>query len=423
MSDRMVFKVEGVGKKFCRSHRHSMFYGTCDVLRGMLGRPSHAQALRPQEFWALEGITFGLRAGERLGLLGANGSGKSTLLRLLAGIYQPDAGRIEVRGKICALIALGAGFHPLLTGRDNVYLNGAILGMSKRAIDRCFEQIVEFAGVGEFLDAPVKTYSSGMYVRLAFAIAVHSNPKVLVVDEILAVGDAAFQKKCFEQVAALNEQGTALVFVSHSMSAVERLCTSALVLSRGRQAFQGKVREAVQFYSGTVGNGIVQNGAVPEPIGLGEVTFSNVCVYEDGGTVTDPNIEFGRDFVIQFDYKFLRVQTHDTQVRVWVRTIDGRDVQRLAFQECAFEDQSSYANVKILPLREAGTVKIKVLRPCLFPQTFRVDVAMAPVDRGVHLGGLNNAALFNIVHPRNPGMYFEYGNHTITEFEYSVTLS
>jgi ABC-type polysaccharide/polyol phosphate transport system ATPase subunit len=379
--------------------------------------------LRPQEFWALEGITFGLRPGERLGLLGANGSGKSTLLRLLAGIYQPDAGRIEVRGKICALIALGAGFHPLLTGRDNVYLNGAILGMSKRAIDRCFEQIVEFAGVGEFLDAPVKTYSSGMYVRLAFAIAVHSNPHVLVVDEILAVGDAAFQKKCFEQVAALNEQGTALVFVSHSMSAVERLCTSALVLSRGRQAFQGKVREAVQFYSGTVGNGIVQNGAVPEPIGLGEVTFSNVCVYEDGGAVTDPNIEFGKDFVIQFDYKFLRVQTHDTQVRVWVRTIDGRDVQRLAFQECAFEDQSSYANVKILPLREAGTVKIKVLSPCLFPQTFRVDVAMAPVDKGIHLGGLNNAALFNIVHPRNPGMYFEYGNHTITEFEYSVTLS
>ena len=423
MSDRMIFKVDGVGKKFCRSHRHGMFYGTGDVLRGMLGQSSQSQTLRPQEFWALERITFGLRPGERLGLLGANGSGKSTLLRLLAGIYQPDAGRIEVRGRICALIALGAGFHPLLTGRDNVYLNGAILGMSKRVIDQRFEQIVEFAGVGEFLDAPVKTYSSGMYVRLAFAIAVHSDPQALVVDEILAVGDAAFQKKCFEQVAALNEQGTALVFVSHSMSAVERLCTSALVLSKGRQVFQGNVREAVQFYSGAVGDQIVRNGAVPEAIGLGEVTFSNVCVYQDGGTVTDPNIEFGKDIVIQFDYKFLREQAHDTQVRVWVRTIDGRDVQRLAFQECALKDKTRYANVKILPLREAGTVTIKVLSPCLFPQTFRVDVAIAPVDKGIHLGGLNNAALFNIVHPRNPGMYFEYGHHTITEFEYAVTVS
>jgi ABC-type polysaccharide/polyol phosphate transport system ATPase subunit len=420
VSDRRVFKVDGVGKKFCRSHRHGMLYGTYDVLRGMLGRTAHSQTLRPQEFWALEGITFELRPGERLGLLGANGSGKSTLLRLLAGIYQPDAGRIEVRGKICALIALGAGFHPLLTGRDNVYLNGSILGMSKRAIDQRFEQIVEFAGVGEFLDAPVKTYSSGMYVRLAFAIAAHSDPEALVVDEILAVGDVAFQRKCFEKVASLNDRGTSLIFVSHSMSAVERMCTTGLLLKSGRRIFWGNVRECVQRYFEDDGRDVLAKGTVPEPVGLGEVTFSNVCVYQDGGNPSDPNVEFGKDFVIQFDYKFLREPTHDNQVRVWIRTNEGREVQRLAFQECAFRDGGVYSNVKIVPLNQSGTVKIKVLQPSLFPQTFRVDVAMAPINQGIHLGGLANAAQFNVTHPAASGQYLEYGNGAITEFDYAV---
>lgn len=422
MADPVVLKVTDTGKKFCRTLRRSMYYGMTDVVRGMMGLGSQSDSLRQDEFWALDQVTFSLKRGERIGLIGGNGSGKSTLLRLLAGIYQPDAGRIEVRGKVCALIALGAGFHPLLTGRENVYLNGTILGMTRREIDRHFDQIVEFAGVGEFLDAPVKTYSSGMHVRLGFAIAIHSSPDLLLVDEVLAVGDAAFQNKCFEKVSSLNEKGTAVIFVSHSMAAVERVCTTGLLLKNGKQVFLGNIRESVQRYYEDIAQDNCARGTAPEPLGLGEVVFSDVRVYQDGGDPFDQNIECRKDFVIQFEYKFLKERNHNNQVRVWIRTVDGRDVQRLLFQECPFVDGGTYPNVKILPLRQSGMVKIKVLNPRLFPQTFRVDVAVAPVDKGLHLGGLVNAALFNIVHPRDAGYYLEYGNMTITEFDYAVDL-
>jgi ABC-type polysaccharide/polyol phosphate transport system ATPase subunit len=423
MADPVVLRVANTGKKFCRTLRRSMYYGMTDVFRGMMGLYSRSDSLRQDEFWALDHVTFSLKRGEKIGLIGGNGSGKSTLLRLLAGIYQPDAGRIEVRGKVCALIALGAGFHPLLTGRENIYLNGTILGMTKREINGHFDQIVEFAGVGEFLDAPVKTYSSGMHVRLGFAIAIHSNPDLLLVDEVLAVGDAAFQNKCFEKVSSLNEKGAAIIFVSHSMAAVERVCTTGLLLKNGKQLFLGNVRESVQRYFDDITQENCARGTTPELLGLGEVLFSDVQVYQDGGNPSDQNIEYGKDFVIQFEYKFLKERNHNNQVRVWIRTVDGRDVQRLLFQECPFGDGSTYPNVKILPLKQSGTVQIKVLNPRLFPQTFRVDVAVVPIDKGIHLGGLANAALFNIVHPRVAGHYLEYGNMTITEFDYAVALS
>ena len=423
MADPVVLRVNNAGKKFCRTLRRSMYYGMTDVVRGMMGLGSRSDSLRQDEFWALDQVTFSLKRGERIGLIGGNGSGKSTLLRVLAGIYQPDAGRIEVRGKVCALIALGAGFHPLLTGRENIYLNGTILGMTRWELDRHFDQIVEFSGIGEFLDAPVKTYSSGMHVRLGFAIAIHSNPDLLLVDEVLAVGDAAFQNKCFEKVSSLNEKGTAVIFVSHSMAAVERVCTTGLLLKNGKQVFLGNIRESVQRYFEDIAQDTCARGTVPEPIGLGEVVFSDVRVYQDGGNPSDQNIEYRKDFVIQFEYKFLKERNRNNQVRVWIRTVDGRDVQRLLFQECPFGDGGTYSNVKIHPLRQSGTVKIKVLNPRLFPQTFRVDVAVAPVDKGLHLGGLVNAALFNIVHPQDAGYYLEYGNMTITEFDYAVALS
>ena len=420
MSDRMVFKVDGVGKKFCRSHRHSMFYGTCDVLRGMLGQTSQSETLRPREFWALEGITFGLRPGERLGLLGANGSGKSTLLRLLAGIYQPDAGRIEVRGKVCALIALGAGFHPLLTGRENIYLNGTILGMTKRQINGLFDQIVEFSGVGEFLDSPVRTYSSGMYVRLGFAIAIHSNPDLLLVDEVLAVGDSAFQNKCFEKVLELNNRGTAIIFVSHSIQALERLCFSGLLLKQGKQLFSGNIRECIQRYYDDLGQDRLTHHVTPRAIGLDEVRISDVEVFQEGNHPSNRNIEVGRNMVIQFQYKFLKHPHPDSQVRIWIRTYEGRDIQRLTFQECPFGDGKAYDNVRIHRLNGSGTVSIRVLTPKLFPQSFWVDVAVVPVSHSVHLGGLANAALFNIVPPLTGQAYFEYGHMTVTDFDYVV---
>lgn len=420
MTDPDILTATNVKKKFCATFPSSMYYGMADVCRSMVGMRSRSDSLRPQEFWAVNDVTFSLKRGDRIALLGGNGSGKSTLLRLLAGIYQPDAGRIEVRGKVGALIALGAGFHPMLTGQENIYLNGALLGMTKREIDARFEEIAEFSGVGEFLDVPVKSYSSGMYVRLGFAIAIHASPDLLLVDEVLAVGDAAFQNKCLEKVLALNSKGTAIIFVSHSISAIERLCVKGLLLKQGKQLFLGNIRDGVQRYFDDIGRGNLDRGAEPKAVGLGEVVISDVHVYQEGNSLLDPTIEFGEDFFIQFNYQFLKERSHNSQVRIWIKTYEGRDVQRLLFQECSFEEGQLYPNVKILSLDQSGTVKVKVLNPRLFPQTFRIDVAVVPVDKGLHLGGLANAALFTIVHPLATETYFEYGNMTITEFDYAV---
>ena len=423
MADPCVVSIAGVGKKFCAVLPHSMYYGIRDVCRSMIGLPSSPSVLRPHEFWAVDHVTFALKRGELLGLLGANGSGKSTLLRLLGGIYQPDKGRIEVRGKVGALIALGAGFHPLFTGRENIFLNGALLGMTTREIKTRFDDIVEFAGVGDFLDAPVKTYSSGMHVRLGFSVAIHADPDLLLIDEVLAVGDSSFQQQCLEKVLTLNDRGTAIIFVSHSIPAVERLCLSGLLLKRGQQRFLGSIRECIQRYYDDIGRTHLDHPSHPKAIGLGQVEITDVRVFQAGGDSLHRNIEFGQDIVIQFHYEFLRERSETAQVRVWIRTYEGRDVQRLIFQEESFRDGNRYDNVKIHRLKRSGTVSITIRKPRLFPQSFWVDIAMVPLARGVHLGGLANAALFNVIPPLSGSAYFEYGHMTVTDFDYVVALS
>jgi lipopolysaccharide transport system ATP-binding protein len=248
MSETMI-RVENVSKKFCRSLKRGMVYTTTDVARDLLGLRGHSEELRPGEFWSVQDVSFELKRGECLGLIGANGAGKSTLLKMLNGIIQPDRGSIRIHGRVGALIEVGAGFHPMLTGRENIYVNGAILGMSRREIDRKFDQIVEFSGLEpDILDAPVKTYSSGMYVRLGFAIAVHTDPDILLVDEVLAVGDARFTGKCRRKIDELRRQGTCLIFVSHSLSMVEEVCSLGMMMEAGRVQTLGSVRTAISAY-------------------------------------------------------------------------------------------------------------------------------------------------------------------------------
>ncbi len=421
MDESLVLCAERVSKKFCRQTRPGMYYGLCDVGRSMMGMTSTSDHLRRHEFWALEEVSFSLRRGERLGLLGRNGSGKSTLLRVLAGIYQPDAGQIEIRGTVSALIALGAGFHPLLTGRDNIYLNGALVGMRKREIDERFDQIVEFAEIGESLDAPVKTYSSGMHVRLGFAIAIHATPDVLLIDEVLAVGDSAFQDKCIERVLALNRQGTAIIFVSHSTHVMERLCEKGLLLKQGKPIFLGDIRDCIGRYFEDLGCDNLARGVVPTVVGLGKVEIAEVKVYQDSQNRDDATVEFGKDFHVEFAYRFRGPSRHDNEVRVTIRTFAGREVQKCIIRESTIEEGRRYSNRKQLTLDQSGVVRIKVLNPRLFPQSFVVDVAVVPADRNVHLGGLANAALFHVVPPADGEHYFEYGNMTITEFDFDVT--
>lgn len=240
--------VERLGKKFCRSLGRSMLYGLADMGSDLLGMNADRRHLRSEEYWALDDVDFAISAGECVGVIGHNGAGKSTLLKLVAGVLSPDVGRITVRGRVGTLIEIGAGFHPMLSGRENVYVNGAILGMSKREINRRFDEIVDFSGVAEFIDAPVKHYSSGMYVRLGFAVAVHTRPDVLLVDEALAVGDASFQVQCLNMIERLKSQGTAILFVSHSERQISRVTDRCLLLQNGHAQSLDETQEALRQY-------------------------------------------------------------------------------------------------------------------------------------------------------------------------------
>ena len=201
-----------------------------------------------EEVWALKDVSFQVEQGEVLGIIGRNGAGKSTLLKILSRVTAPTSGEIKVKGRIASLLEVGTGFHPELTGRENIYLNGAILGMSKQEVQRKFDEIVGFAEVEKFIDTPVKRYSSGMYVRLAFAVAAHLDPEILIVDEVLAVGDIEFQKKCLGKIGDVAREGRTVLFVSHSMTSVESLCTSSIVLSLGSMVYKGETQEAISYY-------------------------------------------------------------------------------------------------------------------------------------------------------------------------------
>lgn len=248
MDNDTVIKVDRLYKKFSRSLKRSMLYGTTDVTKNLFGIKSVKEDLRKSEFWALENISFELKKGEALGLIGQNGSGKSTLLRLINGIFPPDRGEISVRGRIGALIAVGAGFHPHMTGRENIYLNGAILGMSREEIDSKFQDIVDFADIGDFMDAPVATYSSGMNVRLGFAIAIHSDADILLADEVLAVGDLSFVLKCYRKIGEYREKGGSLILVSHGMQLVRNTCEKALWIDHGKVVEYGTAQDVCDHY-------------------------------------------------------------------------------------------------------------------------------------------------------------------------------
>jgi lipopolysaccharide transport system ATP-binding protein len=249
MDKNVSIKMEHVFKKFCKSLRKSMWYGIKDIIRNSLGSSSHSERLRKDEFWALDDISFEIKKGETFGVIGPNGSGKTTLLKLLNGIFWPDNGKITIKGKVGAIIEVGAGFHPLLTGRRNIYINGAILGMTKKEIDKKFESIVNFADIGDFIDVPVKYYSSGMFVRLGFAVAAHCEPNILLVDEVLAVGDINFQAKCFEFMTEnVLKKGCTVVFVSHNRYSVQDLCHNALYLKSGKIVKIGETMGVIEKY-------------------------------------------------------------------------------------------------------------------------------------------------------------------------------
>jgi homopolymeric O-antigen transport system ATP-binding protein len=293
-----VVKVEGVSKKYCRTIKHTMLYGATDVAKSFLGLNHHSEHLRRGEFWAVDRVSFELKRGECLGLIGPNGSGKSSILKMLNGIFMPDKGRIEIKGRTGAIIEIGAGFHPMLTGRENIYINGAILGFKKVEIDRKFDEIVDFSELEEFIDSPVKHYSSGMKARLGFAVAAQMEPEVLLIDEVLAVGDIGFRIKCINRIKALSAN-TAVIFVTHSMPQVSNICSKILVCNSGKIIYYGNnVGEGIDCYIAQFAN------PTQNILGGAKAIISDVSI-SNGRQRTNGNnnlpVKYGDDLTIEMN--------------------------------------------------------------------------------------------------------------------------
>lgn len=314
MSD-IVIKAENLGKKYLIGHQSNRgSYSTLrDVLsqnvRGVLRKTKDLLQGKPiikgdsiEEFWALKDVSFEIQRGEVVGIIGRNGAGKSTLLKVLSRITEPSAGRVTIKGRIASLLEVGTGFHPELTGRENIYLNGAILGMTRSEIKQKFNEIVAFAEVEKFLDTPVKRYSSGMYVRLAFAVAAHLEPEILVVDEVLSVGDVAFQKKCLGKMSDVAKEGRTVLFVSHNMAALLNLCPRSMLLDEGKKLEDGPSDLTIRKYIalGQEKRGEVVWDTPTSGPGNDKVRLHAVRIICDGNTTSDTEID--KDIRVEIEF-------------------------------------------------------------------------------------------------------------------------
>lgn len=328
-----AISVEGLGKCYTLQHQVAPKYSTLResipaMLRSagcsLIGRKQASAS--EEQFWALRDVSFQVGEGDRIGIVGRNGAGKSTLLKLLSRIVEPTKGRIRIRGRLASLLEVGTGFNPELTGRENIYLNGSILGMSKAEISRRFDEIVAFSEVEKFLDTPVKRYSSGMYMRLAFGVAAHLEPEILVVDEVLAVGDAQFQKKCLGKMGELSQSGRTILFVTHNMDAMVALCNRGIVLNQGGLVFDGDAVDARNQYVSNVGEmkfSVENNGGRG---GSGGVAIESVRVATDKLDAGEASVVSGEGLQIEVlcTVGSQYAERGDLQVAIGIDTVDGQ---------------------------------------------------------------------------------------------------
>lgn len=367
----------------------------------MLGRNGKQIALPPgeanesrEDFYALNNISFEVKSGERVGIIGANGAGKSTLLKILSRITEPSHGRITIRGRVSSLLEVGTGFHPELTGRENIYLNGAILGMPRSEIRKKFDEIVAFSEVERFLDTPVKHYSSGMYVRLAFSVSAHLDPEVLILDEVLAVGDARFQRKCMNKMRRFSEEGRTVLFVSHSAPAISQFCSSAIFLEKGQIKRKGPAQEVVEEYMLQSTTGIEESGPelvgkclLEEPAGDDHVQIEAIELLSPdfGGAGTVP---INEPVSIRLAFRVLKRSDHVFVPNLHIRTIDGMYVTVVT---------PSSSDVRPL---DAGDYTADCVVPAnlLNNGTFTVQAAITSFNHGqtVH-ANVPNALTFEVV--------------------------
>jgi ABC-2 type transport system ATP-binding protein/lipopolysaccharide transport system ATP-binding protein len=348
-----------------------------------------------EHHWAVQDICFELEPGESMGIIGPNGAGKTTILKLLSGVTQPTSGTVSLNGRFSALIELGAGFHPDLTGRENIYLNGTILGMRRADINARFDEIVEFAGIGSYLDTPVKRYSSGMHARLGFSIAAHIDPEILLVDEVLAVGDHAFQMKCYARMDELRARGTSLIFISHNMQAVRRVCDKGLVMYAGEAIFKGSADDAVVAYSDAVRKAAARVSAKPVPMSNGlsqrvmtfDLEIEKVTLLDAQARQPKNVIESGQEAILAIE-----VVSHKPVPNpifgFSVRTMDGRAL---------YNATTKWLNVDIpcLEPNQRYCIEFRFQLPLLDGQ-YELGVDAASADLSHYYDRLERALTFTI---------------------------
>ncbi len=388
MSSDLAIRVEGLGKAYTIRHQHNDHVTLAQVA---LDRAMHPfRRNEREELWALRDISFEVSRGEVLGVIGRNGAGKSTMLKLLTRITHPTSGRIDLWGRVGSLLEIGTGFHPELTGRENVYLNGSILGMTRKEIDRQFDAIVDFAGVERFLDTPVKRFSSGMYVRLAFAVAAHLETEILLLDEVLAVGDADFQDRCFRKVEAMASSGRAVILVSHNVAAVRQFTTRSLLLEHGSLATAGTTAQVLERYASTdSGAASVDTRLLPRA----DRSWGTHCrivqvTVNEGEQVAESGAPIQIVLVIQADrsYEGLRVSVQITSL--------------------AAGAVSHGFSAPVLALRGGNnSIEVTIPEPRLAPGRFTVGAAVGTGDLygGLdNLDGLLDTAVFEVGQPIAP---------------------
>jgi lipopolysaccharide transport system ATP-binding protein len=375
-----IIEIESLGKKYQIGANREKYLSIRDQLaetaHGFLRRfkAKHHHIPSTEDFWALKDVSFSVKQGEAVGIIGRNGAGKSTLLKVLSQITPPSEGKFTCRGRIASLLEVGTGFHPELTGRENIYLNGAILGMTRAEIRRNFDEIVAFAEIDKFLDTPVKRYSSGMYVRLAFAVAAHLEPEILVIDEVLAVGDVRFQVKCIGKMGEVSKSGRTVLFVSHNMGTVLQLCGRGVVLTNGRVTFNGTADAAVARYmeqplshSGTMLVDSLRQLADKKPK---DARFVRVTLLSGNGTIAD-TFHMGETMTIKLDIAFERPVVAAVLSFI-VRTAAGGNIYHCVSRDAQF-----------LAISPHGDVSIAVTFPriMLYPGSYVIDdVWLATAD-------------------------------------------
>jgi ABC-type polysaccharide/polyol phosphate transport system ATPase subunit len=385
MSEPLI-KVDGLSKKYCRSLRKSLWYGFQDMGTELFGRKAHDRDLRDGEFWALNNFSFELKRGESLGLVGRNGAGKTTLLRMLCGLIKPDAGRIEMRGRVSALIALGAGFNPVLTGRENIYVSAAVYGLTRNEIDGKLDEIIEFSELEDFIDMAVQSYSSGMIVRLGFSIAAALKPDILILDEVLAVGDLKFQIKCGNRIRSISEE-CAVIVVSHNMYQLRRLCERGIYLENGTSFLDGNIEKVTSAYELKQQSEMVHYGQ-PESM-CSWFMFSSVNVDNSNKEAVSNaiSVDMGELFSVSISYRLTSKAVDGLQVGIQVKNISG---------ETVFGMTTAYSNDH--PPVEIGMhiAKATFNPNHLLPGTYSISVSVFDESYKKQLGFWDSAAYIEI---------------------------